>query len=429
MFGELWRNWPNNHVPNRTQHVRIPMRDMQRGNPCNTPRVSPVCRSIHLPIPPIQETAMTNMTNMITRLATITLAVTFTAFTAAPLQAHTPEEQLGFARQLLADGDQAFALLEHKRFLHHHRNHKDAPAAAITTAKLYLGYLNDPARANQELTRTAAIHKNTAGGKQLLAFQQMLAANNDNVLDPKGKALNLYFAAEADEQGGKHNDALTKYNQLITQHRSSKLIDDALMRVGTIQLEKTNQTDKAGEAFLRVINDYPKSEHFPDANLMYVMTIEKQKGPTPEVTAAYQRIASRFPNTATGQRATARLKAIEKATVVYKREYNKNDVVNHAVRKTGYMRFRDQFDVHVELPSTASDKQIHATLEDALVKHIDKRTDKKHGIQVEAYFSYPLSKAGTLTWLPDQKGKFAVKKRDTEDKIKDTLLDLLKKRD
>lgn len=359
----------------------------------------------------------------LSRFAPIALAAVIFCTMAAPLQAHTPEEQLGFARQLLADGDQAFALLEHKRFLHHHRNHKDAPAAAIDTARLYIGYLNNMDRAQQELARTAAIHKNTQGAKDIKAFQDFLVANGSD----GGKPLALYLAAESDNDAKRYASAITKYNQVIADYPKSPLADDAIMGLGDVYLNGMNQPAKAGEAYLSLINDHPKSPHFADANVMYVMTIEKQKGPTPEVLAAYQRIASRYPNTNASRTAAARVKAIEKATIVYKRTHNKNDVIQYKIERAVY-RTRDQIEVSIELSSAASDKQVAASMEDALIQHVGKRTDKKHGITIVGFFNYPLSKAGTLTWSPNKQPVFAVKKRDTEDKLKDTLLDLFKNR-
>ena len=67
--------------------------------------------------------------------------------------AQSPDQQLSFARQLEADGDAAFALLEYKRFVYHHPSHAKAAEARMNTANIYLFYLADLGQARTLFAR------------------------------------------------------------------------------------------------------------------------------------------------------------------------------------------------------------------------------------------------------------------------------------
>ena len=75
-----------------------------------------------------------------------------------------------------------------------------------------------------------------------------------------------------------------------------------------------------------------------------------------------------------------------------------------------------------------SEREVQATLEDALFKHLGERKNDKHKVQIADYFNYPVTKAGGVDWTPGKPAEYTVRKLKTEDAVKGLLFDLLKNR-
>jgi hypothetical protein len=82
----------------------------------------------------------------------------------------------------------------------------------------------------------------------------------------------------------------------------------------------------------------------------------------------------------------------------------------------------------IEVPTRSSRKQLLATLEDALIKAVNRRRDRKHAVRIRAYYTYPATEAGRVKWQPGRKPDYKIADRDVEDQLKDTLFDVLRGR-
>jgi len=80
--------------------------------------------------------------------------------------AATAEEEYAFARHLDESGDDAFALLEYKRFIYHNPDHAQAFEASKSVARLYISYLGDVDKAVRTMRNVAAKNPNTETAKK-----------------------------------------------------------------------------------------------------------------------------------------------------------------------------------------------------------------------------------------------------------------------
>jgi len=74
---------------------------------------------------------------------------------------------------------------------------------------------------------------------------------------------------------------------------------------------------------------------------------------------------------------------------------------------------------------------VGATLEDALVKSLDRRADPRHAVRVIAYAAGSMKRAGVADWAPDQQPRYEIdrvrsKDRDKKDRVRGLLEGLLK---
>ena len=117
---------------------------------------------------------------------------------------------------------------------------------------------------------------------------------------------------------------------------------------------------------------------------------------------------------------------IEKSRNLPKRVYEKKYV--KAFKSVSQSTRRDVYIVSVEMSPGLSEREVKATLEEALFSHLGGRQNDKHKVQIAGYFSYPVTKAGSVDWTPGKPAEYTVHKLKTEDAVKGLLFDLLKNR-
>ena len=140
---------------------------------------------------------------------------------------------------------------------------------------------------------------------------------------------------------------------------------------------------------------------------------------------AYRKAAAAAPNTDWATKATARAAEIEKKQTLFQRQYNAQQIRQFKVLSEGYADDK-VYTMRAEFPTDATQAQVEATLEDAIAKLAEKRPNPADAARVEAFFNYPITKAGTSTWKPNEKPAYQIEKRKTEDVLKDSLFNILK---
>jgi hypothetical protein len=75
-----------------------------------------------------------------------------------------------------------------------------------------------------------------------------------------------------------------------------------------------------------------------------------------------------------------------------------------------------------------SQRDVQATLEDALIKEGAKRSAPRDQVVLTAYVNYPLTQVGDVTWVPGQAPVYRVKEQQAGTVIRDVFIDILRKR-
>jgi len=337
--------------------------------------------------------------------------------------AQTADLQYSFAQSLAQDGEEAFALLEFKRFIHLHSQDARVPDALLNISMIYLTYAGDLAQAKQTLAEIKKKYAGTQAGKRATDLATFLAVNSDFA----GKPLIAYLRATADENRGRYAPAAAAYLALTTQWPAALLGDDALLSAARLQVEKLNKPKEALTNLQALAAKYPKSSLLPEAHYLTAVSVEKAVGPGREAVEAYRQAAAAHPKTEFAKKALARANEIEKMANILKRQFDKESVLEFRIVRQSY-EAKNQFTVTIELSAQASQRQVQATLEEALLTTYEKRQEKKDSVQVKAYYNYPLSKAGKATWSPGKEPAYSIEERKSKDVLKDAFFDLLKRR-
>ncbi len=374
---------------------------------------------------------------MSTRPALIVLAAIALMPTLASAQ-QSPDQAFAFAKQLEADGDKAFALLEYKRFLFLNDRHAKAPDAAKAVARMYVAYLNDVDKAKKTLAAYAAKHGRLAAGQKVRAYQTFLEANSDN----NGQPLKLYLGGESAEVRGDWKEAEDKYNTLLRDFGRSRLADNAMMRLGYVSLIGKKNAREALDRFNTVLRNYATSDVRPEADLGYAEATHVLQGNTVSTQQAYRHVMTAHPNTDAARKASQKLAAMTgrptptptpPPTTTPKpkptdppKPADKNVPV-YKLEREGYTIDNDnELVVIISFAKNLTEAQIRAAFDDAIAKRKFRREKTSHTMLIEGYFSYPNDKAGYARWQPNNRVSYSIKKRSSEDAVRDTILDLLK---
>lgn len=360
---------------------------------------------------------------MVRLTATALLFLTLFSLSTAPAS-EQPEKDYAFANFLLKEGKEAFALLELERFRFYHANHAKAPDATYRAARLYLWYVKDQDKARTLLGVIESKYPKSEARKQSLALVSLL----DTYRGHEEEALMAYLQAHDLKKAERPAAAAAAYGTIINRFGHSSLAESALLERAKLYLNALSKPEPALTDLNRLLRNYPKSRYRAEALLLKATAYESSKGADPVTIAAYEDVLRQYPKSPQAAEAQTRIAAIRKKHNLLERKHNAKDVRNFRMVKKGYTSQRStEYLVIIETGMDLSAAQVEATLEDALIKHYQSRHDPKDRVRVEAYYNYPVTKAGALTWRPGGTPEYATKqKRKPKDVAADVLLELLK---
>jgi TolA-binding protein len=354
----------------------------------------------------------------------ICLLTTLACLSGSPITyASSPEQQLAFAEKLLADGDQAFAMLEFKRFLFESPKHVKAPDATLRIAQIQLSYFQNIVDAKATLRTIVANYPNTENARKAKALADYIEVNSDF----SGKPLFVMLAGNANEKAGKFSEAAQQYARILSEYPQARLAPEAARNLAVLQLRNFKQVDQARTTLTWITSNHPKHPLVPECELLLAETLELEHGATQEVIAAYRAVAKKYPEHAVAKTATDKASALQKQVFAVERQFDKEFIRPYTVKQQADPQ-SSQYLVKIEIPRECSDREVKATLEDALIKEGEKRKTPTQQVSIEAYFSYPQTVAGTVTWTPGQTPVYVMpEKKDQDDELKDMLFDLFKR--
>lgn len=180
---------------------------------------------------------------------------------------------------------------------------------------------------------------------------------------------------------------MESFTKLVNTYPQAKLADDGLYELGVLYGDKMDQSDNAAAAFNKLATQYPDS---------------------PFVVKAREQIA-----------------AMELKKTPIQRQYDTQYVNQFTVAREEYDD-KDRLRQYILIVQNLSEREIKATLEDALIKSFAKRRDPKHRIKIEAFNNYPGREVASVTWAPDEQPNYKIEKVKSEDVAKDLLFELLR---
>jgi TolA-binding protein len=342
-------------------------------------------------------------------------------FAATTLVAQTADKQLAFADSLYDNGEDVFALLEYKRFAFLYPDNTQTPHVVLRLAKLYVSTTGNIAAARSASQTIVDKYPNSPLVPQAKAFVDFLEVNSDF----SGEPLQLWYKAESLEKQKRYEPAIAVLQRIVQTYPTARLADDALFRIGSIQHEKLGQTAEARATFQQLAQSYPKSDLLIKAEYQAATALAGVKGKEADATAALRSFAAKHPDDPLAKQALAQALVLERKGFVLKRQFDAGFVRKYAVRRA--VQVGTSYQVDVEVSSGLSQREVQATLEDAMVKESAKRKDPKDTVRVIAYFNYPITKAGEADWTPGNNPTYKIEQRETKQLLFDLGLDLLKK--
>jgi hypothetical protein len=110
---------------------------------------------------------------------------------------------------------------------------------------------------------------------------------------------------------------------------------------------------------------------------------------------------------------------------VLKRQFEASFVRKYTVKRAAQVN--DEYQADIEVSAGLSQREVQATLEDALVKESAKRKQPEDKVRIHGYFNYPITKAGNATWTPGEEPAYQIDERETKSLLLDFGLDILRK--
>ncbi len=342
------------------------------------------------------------------------------ALLAPLLRAQTPERQLAFADSLYDGGDDVFALLEYKRFLFLYPGHAETPQALLRLAHLQISATGNVAGAQESAQALVTKYPASPLAAEAKTFVDFVEVNSDFA----GQPLQLWFKADNLVKQQRFDHAIAALQRIATDFPQAHLADDALYQIASIQLEKQGKTSEARETFAQLAKAYPDSPLLVKAEFQAASALGSVAGKEVEAAAALRNFAAKHPDDPLAKTALEQATGLEKKGFVLKRQFEAASVRAYTVRQAAQAGAVYQCDI--EVASSLSQREIQATLEDALVKESAKRAEPKNEVVVQAYFNYPITKAGKATWTPGADPKYEIEQRGTKHLLFDLGLDILK---
>lgn len=360
------------------------------------------------------------------RMIAMTLLALGFVLGAKAMAGNSADMDYRFARHLLKEGKQAFALLEFERVRFHHKGHPRAADASYEAAWMYLTYADDLGKGVDLLEATSKDYPGTDAAtrsSELLAFIQAHGSDQD------GKPLESFLDAKAAELNGRHDAAATHFRNVYEKYPRASLAEDAMFAEGRLLITELDKTRDGLRTFQKLLDRYPRTRHAEKVTYYTAVGIEKLEGPGEKALTAYRRVVRDFPDSDSAREARARIADIEKSQDVVKRQHDANDVAEYKVVKKGYSGDdTDTYVVNIEMDIGLSERRVFATLEDALLKHYRDRKSRDHKVEVKGYYNYPVTPAGSLEWRSSGTSTYSLAKREAKDVVKDIFLELLKDR-
>ena len=257
--------------------------------------------------------------------------------------ASPPDRQYDFARQLDADGDGAFALLEYKRFIYDNPTHAKVADARMSVANVYLFYLADLDRARMALGDVVKNHKGSAQAKAAIQLVEFIEVNSDL----GGKPLLAFLDARKEANRKKHEQATAKYLGIVATYPKARLAPDALVEAGALQLGPLKQPQKAIDTLAKMSPAHVKHERYAESQFLTAQAIEKLKGAGADAIAAYKKVGGADAKNAWRIKALSEATRIEKAQKLPKRVFEKKYV--KAFKAISQSTRRDVYIVSVEI--------------------------------------------------------------------------------
>ncbi len=336
--------------------------------------------------------------------------------------AQQPNKQFTFAEKLQKDGDEVLALLEYRRFAHLYPDDDRAPRALMQAARIRLLHTREVSKAERTLDRITKRYPNSKTAGQARELKEFVGANSDY----GGKPLARYLRAQAEAEKGKHSTALELFGSISDKWKDSRIADDAMLSAAKLHLQEMGEPRKARQKLDALLETYPDRSTAAEATYRRAEAVVNIQGNQSGI-EAYRKVIEGFPDSSYAERARRRIKELEKKRSFVKRTYDEDLVRDYEVVSSGY-EGGNRYVEKIELSSSLSLDQVRATMEDALISAIEKRRDDDHPVTVEAYYTYPVTDAGEATWRPGEEPKYEVEERETEDRVKDTLFDILRGR-
>ncbi|MBN2450978.1 MAG: tetratricopeptide repeat protein [Lentisphaeria bacterium] len=341
---------------------------------------------------------------------------------AAAVTAQTPEQQFDFADSLHQNGEDGFAILEFKRFVFHHASHPKAPDAFYRLARLYISHEGDVAAARRILEALVQRFPGTAAAKDAAAFREFIEVNSDYDAEP----LRLWLAAESLEKSKAYARVVETCDQILQKYPKARLADDALLRKGLVLRDGLGQPAEAVNVLGSLARTYPQSELRPQAGYEAALALARVPGHEADGATALRAFAASNPKHPLAPKAIGEADALDRRAFVVKRQFDAASVREFAIRRAGTTD--GTYRVDIEVAVGLSERDLKATLEDALIKEAGKRSLPRDKVLVTAYFNYPISHAGDVFWDPGNEPVYRVREQQTGDRIKDVFLDILRRR-
>lgn len=329
------------------------------------------------------------------------------------------ESQLAFAAELYRTGDEVFALLEYRRFLFHNPNHVQAPAALLRLARLQITAAGNPAAARESAQTIVTQYPQAPEAAAAREFADFVEVHSDF----DGQPLQLWLRAENLAAREKFEPAITLLRRLVENFPEARLADDSLFRIASIQHESLGRTAEARETFALLAKSYPQSDLLVEAEFQAAQALAAGAGQEAEAAQALRRFAARHPGHALAQEASNRATALERQGFVVERQFEAAFVREYTVRREA--KGEAAYHCDIQVAPGLSQREIQATLEDALTKEGAKRANPKDPVTVQAYFNYPITKAGTAAWTPGTQPKYEIERRQTKHLLLDLGLDMI----
>jgi len=379
----------------------------------------------------------------------VSLAVAAVALAGAVgVSAQTPEQSLAFAEQLYQEGEDQLALLEFKRCAYMHPHSPQAPEALYCAGIICLTERQSFPQAQAALDRVVREYPHSPTAAKAREVRAFLDAGYDH----DGQPVIAFVRAQNAENRHAYADAAAQYLGLAEKWPSAKLAVPALLAGCRLQIEELRQAEAAQKNLRQLSGRRLAPEHAAEALYYDARATDVLSGGGREARDAYRKAVAAAPDAPWAAQARERADEIEKdrmtprrrrvfggdarrpppprhghAAPAFARQYDTQHVRPFNLLAEGY----DENKVYVErieIAVDASPEQVVATLEDALAKLVEEPPDAFEAARVEAYYNFPISRAGIVTWKPGDKPAYQIQKRRTQDVLKDSLFNILKSR-